>query len=368
MHNLNLKKASLIFSIIVITLFIGFLYSAEAKESTDDMLELSIEELMEIDILSSNVLGTHTHLKGEWMIGYSYMYMHMGGNRSGTSDQTESDVLNDFVVAPIWMDMQMHMVMPMYGVTDDLTVMGMIPYVYKKMQHINRGGVKFDTTSHGLGDIRVETLYTLYGNVKRDKHTVKVWKPHRILLRSGISFPTGSIDKKDTTPAKVKGTLPFPMQLGSGTFDFLPGITYLGESDDWAWSLETLETVRFGHNSHKYRLGNNYFFSGRLSRKITDKSSISAKIVHNIWKNIHGRDFLVDPTSAPSVPTKRPDLRGGERTDFFIGFDFYESTKSGEFNKGNRLGLEVGFPVYQSLDGPQLKTDWQLNFAWSLTF
>jgi len=223
--------SKIFFCLTIIFLIFSFNFShlASAKENTD-LTELSLKDLMDIEILSSNVLGTHTHLKGEWMVGYKYMHMHMGGNRSGTTDQTEARVLDDFVVAPLWMDMDMHMVMLMRGVTDDITMMWMLPYIYKKMQHINRMGVKFDTTSHGPGDLKWTTTYALYGNVKRDEHSVVTWGRHRILLHGGVSFPTGSINKEDTTPTRVKGTLPFPMQLGSGTFDFLPGISYLGRS------------------------------------------------------------------------------------------------------------------------------------------
>jgi len=178
---------SKIFYCLAITFLIlsfGFNQPVFAKANVD-LTELSLEELMGIEILSSNVLGTHTHLKGEWMVGYKYMHMRMGGNRSGTTDQTEDQVLDDFVVAPIWMDMDMHMVMLMKGITDDLTMMWMLPYIYKKMQHINRAGIKFDTTSHGPGDLKWTNTYALYGNVKRDEHSVVTWGPHRILLHGG---------------------------------------------------------------------------------------------------------------------------------------------------------------------------------------
>jgi len=365
---MKLSKFSFILAFTFLcTLSLNYLTPAEADT---DLTELSLEELMDVELLTSDVLGTHTHLKGEWMVGYKYMHMQMGGNRSGTTDQTEDQVLDDFVVAPIWMNMDMHMIMLMRGITDDITMMWMLPYVYKKMQHINRMGVKFDTTSHGPGDLKWTTTYALYGNVKRDEHSIAAWGPHRILLHGGVGFPTGSINKKDTTPAKVKGTLPFPMQLGSGTFDLLPGISYLGESKSriWAWGLETKNTVRLGKNSHKYRLGNQYLVSARLARKVTNQSSVSMKINHNVWGNVHGHDNFVNPTSGPTVPTKRPDLRGGERTDLFIGLNYYQKAKGGNINEGNRLGLEFGFPVYQSLEGPQLEVDWQMSFAWTWTF
>jgi len=32
--------------------------------------------------------------------------------------------------------------------------------------------------------------------------------------------------------------------------------------------------------------------------------------------------------------------------------------------RGHRLALEVGRPVYQNLDGPQLEADWTATLGW----
>ena len=75
---------------------------------------------------------------------------------------------------------------------------------------------------------------------------------HRVLVGAGISFPTGSIDKKDDTPAAPDQQLPYPMQLGSGTFDLLPGLTYLGQAGKLGWGAEAMATLRLGENSNDY--------------------------------------------------------------------------------------------------------------------
>ena len=54
---------------------------AQAQELPSDLTELSLEQLMNLTTFSVNVLGTHTHLQGEWMIGYRYILMEMDGNR-----------------------------------------------------------------------------------------------------------------------------------------------------------------------------------------------------------------------------------------------------------------------------------------------
>ena len=68
---------------------------AQESQCPGDLTDLSLEELMELDVLSVSVLGTHTHLAGEWMIGYRLMFMRMQGNRDGTSRQSSGDVLQN---------------------------------------------------------------------------------------------------------------------------------------------------------------------------------------------------------------------------------------------------------------------------------
>ncbi len=83
--------------------------SALAQETRQDLTELTLEELMELDVLFVNVLGTHTHLAGEWMIGYRFMFMRMDGNRDGTNKLDTDEVLQSFPVTPENMNMAMHM-------------------------------------------------------------------------------------------------------------------------------------------------------------------------------------------------------------------------------------------------------------------
>jgi len=81
----------------------------EAGENADqdEILEMSLEELLEIELDSMAVTGIHhTHERGEWMVGYSFMYMNMEGNRDGTNNLSPSDVLaRGYMVSPTSMDM-----------------------------------------------------------------------------------------------------------------------------------------------------------------------------------------------------------------------------------------------------------------------
>ncbi len=297
------------------------------------------------------VMGEHPHSKGEWMTSYSYNTMQMKGNRNDNSRVNVSQVLNDFMVSPTKMTMQMHMFGLMYGVSDRLTLMGMLPYNSISMDHVNRMGVAFTTKSEGIGDAKLTGLYTLYQQGHR-----------RFMLNAGLSFPTGSIDERDDTPAGSNQKLPYPMQLGSGTYDILPGVTYVDGIGKWSWGSQLNAVVRLGENDNNYTLGNQYGLTAWGARKINRYASASLRLDGKTWGNIDGSDSQLNPAMAP---TARTDLRSGERVDMLVGVNLV--APDGKF-KGNRLAIEAGTPVYQKLDGPQLETDYRLTIGWQLTF
>ena len=96
------------------------------------------------------------------MVSYMRMQSRMPGNRSGTARLSDNEVLNDFMVAPTSMDMDMHMVGIMRALTDNLTIMAMVPFMEMSMEHVTRGGKRFTTQSSGIGDVSVSGLYTVY--------------------------------------------------------------------------------------------------------------------------------------------------------------------------------------------------------------
>lgn len=297
------------------------------------------------------VMGEHTHKQGEWMLSYRYMHMQMEGNRTGTNSVSDAEVLNDYMVTPTDMDMGMHMLGVMYAPSNKLTLMAMLPYVKNSMNHLTRMSVRFKTEASGLGDIGLSGLLKVYDQTN-----------HRVHLNIGFTLPTGSIDEKADTPAGSNQQLPYPMQLGSGTYDFVPGITYLGQGLDWSWGAQALATVRLGENDNSYTLGNRLNITGWLARKFSSAVSGSLRLDARDWDNIDGADPSLNPMM---VPTADPNLRGGTRVDLLMGLNWY--AKAGSL-AGNRLAIEAGIPVYQKLDGPQLETDLIFTLGWQYAF
>jgi len=298
------------------------------------------------------VMGAHAHSQGDWMFSYRFMRMDMDGNRDDSDRVSTSKVLKDYMIAPKSMTMDMHMVGAMYGVNDDVTVMLMVPYLDVEMDHVTRMGAKFTTRTHGIGDVKLSSLIRL-----------QEWNGGQLNLNAGISIPTGSIDEKDDTPAGANQHLPYPMQPGSGTYDLMPGLTYLGNNDSLSWGAQGVGTIRLSDNDNDYSLGDRFNLTTWIVRDWTSQFSSSLRVNGEWWSNIDGSDRKLSPMAPNMVPTADPDKRAGRRFDLLVGASF--SPASGWF-AGQRIAAEFGAPVYQNLDGPQLETDWTVTVGWQL--
>lgn len=297
------------------------------------------------------VMGDHTHNQGEWMLSYRYMTMNMEGNRDGTEDVSIDEVLDDYSVAPVDMQMDMHMVGAMYAVNDRWTLMGMASYLDKTMNLRTRMGADFETATSGFSDLKLSAL-------------VDVWSAgmQKIHLNLGVSLPTGATDERGDTPMGEAVKLPYPMQLGSGTIDWLPGVTYLGQHGDWSWGAQGLLTWRTGDNDEGYRLGNEWQLNAWTGLRLSDAWSTSVRLNYRDWSNIEGSDDELNPMM---VPTADPDLRAGSRLDAGLGFNYY--CREGAF-AGHRLALEYIAPMHQDLEGPQMKVESSWVLGWQLAF
>lgn len=298
-------------------------------------------------------MGDHLHAKGEWMVSYRTARMDMQGNRIGSTRISARDTVGtssnpgQFLIAPTRMPMQMHMLGLMHGVTDRITLLGMLRFVDSEMDHLLRNGRTFTTKSAGLGDSQVAALFGIHSS-----------KHHAVHINLGLSLPTGSIKKRDDTPAMSRALLPYPMQLGSGTYDVMPGITYRGSGQTMSWGLQALATLRTSDNDSGYRLGDQRIINGWLVRDFNSRLSLSVGIKYQHWDNIKGQNPALNPAL---VQTANPQLQAGDRLNASVGANYL-------FSSGHRLAIEYSRPVSQNLNGPQLETDSVITLGWQKAF
>lgn len=302
------------------------------------------------------VMGDHMHAAGEWMASYRFMLMKMDTNRDGTDSLSLQDVFDrGYTAAPTDMNMEMHMFGLMYAPTDWVTLMAMLPYVRLSMDHFANtpmGLRPFTTKADGIGDFKLGSMWRLWEN-----------ETHHFHVNFAVGFPTGSVTKKDDTPPG-RIILPFPMQIGSGTFDLVPGLTYMGHTDRFSWGSQLLGTVRLADNHRDWAASDKVDFTAWAAYPWTRWLSTSVRFGVHWWSDYRGDESAPPPPGF--IPTADPKLRGGTNIDILGGLNFY--VPLGKFLGKHRFAIEGGAPVYQDLDGPQLETDYRVIVGWQKAF
>jgi hypothetical protein len=303
----------------------------------------------------------HVHPAGMWMLSYQYMHMDMSGLRDGTSDVASDSVgymrgsEYEYMMIPTKMTMDMHMLMAMYGITDTWTVMVMPSYVATKMDMLmdmgpmmNKMGAKpYDPMkTSGLGDTEVRGSY----------------KINDVLTASlGLSLPTGSVSEEVTSMGSTFRA-PYDMQLGSGTYDLKPAITYNDLNDDatWNWGAQALYTWHTGTNENDWSYGDAFKVNGWLQRAFGPASGW-LRLAGSNTGSIQGEDpEIAALQSWSSMPDADPDNYGGTKIDGAVGASVSLGPTS--------LGMEFGVPLYQNLNGLQMKTSWFMTAGLQVMF
>lgn len=323
------------------------------------------------------VMADHRHKKGEWMTSYRYMHMDMSGNRDGDDSLSPEDIVttvtNPFAnppmmpptlrVVPTDMPMQMHMVGGMYGLTDRITLMAMGMYVSKEMDHITFQGPmgttrlgEFTTETAGIGDTTIGAIIGLDDGS---------YEHRQINLGLALSLPTGSIEETDQILTPMGTTpnprLPYPMQLGSGSFDFKPSLTARSRTGDWGYGAQASAIIRLDENDEGYTLGDVAEATAWLAYEPRPWVSFSGRLKARSVGQIDGDDPLI---RAP-VQTADPANHGGETVEALLGINLAGQTG---WQKGHRIAAELGLPVMRDLNGPQMETDLTFSLGWQKAF
>ncbi len=305
------------------------------------------------------VMGDHVHKAGEWMLSYRHMDMAMDGLLDGDDQVAASAVTGTmmapgrYMVAPEKMHMHMQMLGLMYAPSDRVTLMAMLPHKDLSMDHVTRMGVRFTTKSSGWGDLKVGGLISLF---QSEDHR------HNLHLNAGVNLPTGSIDAKDDTPALADAKLPYGMQLGSGSYDLLPGVTYQAYLGAYNLGAQLTAVLPTGRNDNDYRLGNSAALSAWVTRHASEAFAYSLRVTAESQGKIDGRRSDLNPAM---VTTADADNYGGDSVSLSWGINSY--IPSGAL-QGHRLALEFTLPVYQQLNGIQLEREPCLSAGWQLAF
>ena len=296
------------------------------------------------------VTGDHLLSNGEWMLSYRRMDMTMAGNRDGTRSMDLEEILRSgsgrYSVAPVRMQMAMHMVGLMYAPSKRATFMMMVPWVKNRMDLVTHMGETFTTGSSDLGDLKISVLLPL------NEYTV---------TNVGFTFPSGGLNHRDVTPMG-RTVLPYAMQTGSGSYALSGAVTHKRRSGQRSWGGQASAIVRTNDNRENYRLGNQLQATAWIAREFGDIASLSIRGIYRAWGAIDGEDPRYTLALANNLmPTVDPRLRSGRSLGIAVGGSF-------RWTKGHRIAVEFTRSVWQDLEGPQLETDRVLQVGGQLVF
>ena len=330
------------------------------------------------------VMGDHAHGAGELMLSYRFMGMAMDGLQDGTDPISTEAALYAYAMVPLTMQMQMHMFGVMLAPHDRLTLMAMTSYRRNFMEmegaHLHTSGGHDHAVGHlemesaGLGDLRLSALIPLLNTSNAD-----------FLLNAGVSIPTGAITVEGSHGGSEVTVLPYPMQLGSGSFELRPGATFAATHGSWSYGLQTRSAIPLNKNSQDYRLAPTIGSTLWGARRLNDWLSVSLRGSLETWGNIttftehtetESHEHTAHSHAAPAGTTQPaymsstmdPNLQGGTRGSLSAGMNLIFPDRFSGILAGQRFAVEFQMPVYQNLDGPQMPLTWTIVAGWQYTF
>ncbi|NOU23818.1 MAG: DUF3570 domain-containing protein [Methyloglobulus sp.] len=339
----------------------------------------------------AGVMFDHTLPKaGDFMAGYRFMRSEQAGDMLLGSHPVGLDAGNangcegrECAVTPNFMAMSMHMLDLMYAPTDWLTLMLMPQWMDMEMTMTANENVQI-TGGHGghaghghqtggIGDFGAYALFRAFDHPN-----------HHLTVSLGGTAPTGDVDivlRKTGAEPVYNRPIHYGMQLGSGTWDFKPALTYTGEMDNFLWGAQANATIRLeDSNESGFAFGDIFQGSVWGGYNWTNWLATTVRGVYTSQGKVQGAYPTIfvptyDPNTGLYVPGPYtpqhigsfdfPGNYGGQFVDLGLGVNV--TVPSGAF-QGNTLKFEWLQPVHTDYNGYQLDRDYALNFTWSYGF
>lgn len=305
----------------------------------------------------AGTMDDHMHKSGDLMIGLSWMHEdYRGANLRG------SEAIGDAAIAAAGftartkaMKMDMAMLHVMWAPSDRVTLMLVPTWMRMEMTML---GIAPNTSGHhalavgetmthatsGIGDTRLGALVALRRNPKLSAHAGLV-----------LSVPTGSVSRKDADGNFVH----YGMQPGSGTWDLQPSLTLRGAEPHFGWGVQASYLLRTGtHNSSGFKFGDRFAATAWLSKPLGARVSLSARLAYSDEGIVTGH---YNSGHNHAAPPDRQANYGGRRVEAGLGANVV-------LGQAFQLGVEATVPLYQDVNGIQVRKRFAPNLSLSRKF
>ncbi len=227
-----------------------------------------------------------------------------------------------------------------YGITSDLALFGIFPYLDKELELTTPNGQRVTRSTDGIADAQLFTRYTVF---RRDLPG----QNFRIAPFVGTEFPTGDDDDADSL-----GLLPAPLQLGSGSWDPFGGVIATYQTLDY--QVDAQVAYQLNTEANNFEFGDIFRLDGSLQYRLWPRELgegvpaflygvIEANFIHQ-EKNEVGR--LDDPNSGGTTLFLSPGLQYVTKNWILEGI--------------------VQLPVVQELNGTALEDDFIVRAGFRL--
>lgn len=228
-----------------------------------------------------------------------------------------------------------------YGVTPDLTLFAVVPYVDKRLA-LTESGARRTRSAKGLGDVSLFGRYTIYR---------QNWSGGTLRLAPflGVKAPTGGNDKTDHF-----GRLPASVQPGSGSWDPFGGVVLTYQTLDF--QIDAQASYKANTEANNFEFGDVARLDGSLQYRLWPPNLgtgvpgflygvLEANLIHQ-GKNASGASS--DPNS------------GGSQLFILPGLQYVTKRWIAE------AGVQI--PLVQDLNGTELENAYIVRAGFRFNF
>lgn len=229
-----------------------------------------------------------------------------------------------------------------YGVTSDLALFGILPYLDKELDLTMPGGQRVTRSTSGIGDAQLFARYTVFQKDMRGSN-------FRVAPFIGIKLPTGDDDDRDGL-----GRLPQPLQLGSGSWDPFGGVIATYQTLDY--QVDAQVSYKANTEANDFEFGDEFRFDTSLQYRLWPR---------DLGAGVPG--FLYGVVETNLLHAAKNEI-GGANDPNSGGTKFFLSPGLQYVTKRWILEAVVQLPVAQDLGGTALEDDYAVRAGFRVNF
>ena len=331
----------------------------DGPETTEGMYR--IEDEIEEEVQYEEVAGTsHAPIgvpltrqvaTGQWALVLRGSHNQYDGLRDSRDNLSSGDAFaRGYSVAPKERTDQRLEVEALYGLNERWDLYAILPYSMRDLDYDQNPGASASVDTTGLGDLQLGGVFRSYDV-----------DGTRLSYLVGVSIPTGEIDERGDYAGVADAKLPYDLQHGTGTFDLHPGVLFETQSGDVLLGARAAGRIHIEtENDEGYFWSNSMRFDVWAGTELADDLTGTVRLQADWWGDLHNFDPELDPTQSPGEDSLR---QGGSRVNLYGGLSWDLND-----DRAQQIALEVGVPVEEWLDGPQLSQELSLLLGWRASF